>query len=125
MKSLVNQLKGLDVQKLRLKSGRTLEQELQHHAEILRDCIERRLEMDIYNARSPKVYDRTYDLLNSIEVNVTPQLVNVDGKKCLSVKVFFNDKSISYLFKSAQALNTQNLYRLTNPFKRFLNFIIS
>lgn len=94
MKSLVDQLKSLDVSKLKMKSGRTLEQELQRHAEILKDCIERRLEMDVYNARSPKVYDRTYDLLNSIEVNVTPQLVNVDGKKCLSVKVFFNEQSI-------------------------------
>lgn len=91
MKNLISQLKSLDVSKLKLKSGQTLEQELQRHADILKDCINDRLKKEIYSIREPKMYERTYRLLNVLEIEVKPQWTTIDGKPCLGLSLYYSD----------------------------------
>ena len=95
MKSLANQLKKLDVCKLKMKSGQTLEQELQRHADILRDCINDRLKDEVYSVRDPKMYERTYRLMNALEVEVKPKWTIIDGKSFISLSLKYNELSKS------------------------------
>lgn len=65
--SLENQLKGLDITKLKMTNGKTVEQNLRAEAKRLRSCIQKRLNeyMDSYE---PK-YIRTGGLENSLNID--------------------------------------------------------
>ena len=70
MNDLKKQLRNLDVSKLRMSNGNTVQNELKKHARILANCILEELNK-VYSGYSPKVYERTYDLHNSVEIDDT------------------------------------------------------
>lgn len=65
MNNLNKQLGKLDISKLKLANGNTLKQELEHHARILADCIQKELD-NVYDSYEPVQYVRTYGLYNSL-----------------------------------------------------------
>ena len=68
MSNLKAILKNLDVSKLKLKNGKSVEAELKKHATILADCILDQLDK-VYDSYEPKVYKRTYNLYNSVYID--------------------------------------------------------
>ena len=84
------QLKDLDVSRLKLKSGNTIERELKRHAAILANCI--MLELDkVYDSYDPKKYERTFDLYNSlIKIDKIRIHISTAGTN-LSLKLFFDE----------------------------------
>ena len=68
MSNLKAILKNLDVSKLKLKNGKSVEAELKKHAAILADCILDQLDK-VYDSYEPKVYKRTYNLYNSVYID--------------------------------------------------------
>ena len=91
MSNIRSQLRQLNVEKLKMKSGRTVEHELRYHASVLADCIMEEMQDSIYSYAN-KVYKRTYDLWNSIYVNNKVR-VNVTGNgTSLSISIQFSDE---------------------------------
>lgn len=68
MSNITKQLAKLDVSKLKMKNGRTIGDELKHHATILADCITEELS-DVYDSYTPKVWQRDYSLYNSLYID--------------------------------------------------------
>ena len=90
MSNIRKQLRGLDVSKLRMKTGRTVEQEMRYHASILADCIMEEMESSIYSY-PVKVYKRTFDLYNSLYID-DKMRVDVSSKgTSLSISLQFSD----------------------------------
>lgn len=88
--NISKQLKKLDVKKLKMKNGNTVESELRRHSRILANCIMEELDA-MYESYSPSVYNRTHNLYNSVDID---NEVKVDVKASgteLSVRVFFDD----------------------------------
>ena len=91
MMSIANQLKSIDITKLKMSNGRTLAENLYSEANRLRDCIQDRL--DIYMAtHQPKMYDRTGNLENSLKVDDILS-IRVVGNT-LEIDIFFDDGAI-------------------------------
>ena len=91
MSNIRKQLRRLDVSKLKMKTGRTVEQEIRYHASILADCIMEEMQDSIYEY-SNKVYKRTYDLWNSLYID-DKMRVDVSAKgTSLSIGVHFSDE---------------------------------
>ena len=68
MSNLKSQLKNLNISKLKTSNGITVKSELQKHARILADCIMRQLDA-VYDSYNPKIYQRTYELYNSVYID--------------------------------------------------------
>ncbi|MBR5596654.1 MAG: hypothetical protein IKW30_04515 [Lachnospiraceae bacterium] len=91
MSNIKKQLRQLDVGKLKMKTGRTVEQEIRYHASILADCIMEEMQDSIYDY-SNKVYKRTYDLWNSLYID-DKMRVDVSSKgTSLSISLQFSDE---------------------------------
>ena len=89
--SFANQLKSIDVTKLKMSNGRTLAENLYSEANRLRDCIQNRL--DIYmNTHQPKMYDRTGNLENSLKVDDFLSIKVVGNS--VEIDIFFDDGAI-------------------------------
>lgn len=89
--SIKNQLKNLDISKLRLSNGNTVEKELKRHAAILAECIYHEMNA-FYDSYAPTVYDRSYELYNSLQIDRT---VKMTSKGCqLSIGVSFNERAL-------------------------------
>ena len=89
--SFANQLKSIDITKLKMSNGRTLAENLYSEANRLRDCIQNRLE--IYMAtHQPKMYDRTGNLENSLKVDDFLSIKVVGNS--LEIDIFFDDGAI-------------------------------
>lgn len=89
--NIKNQLKGMDITKVKMSNGKTLGQNLQSEAERLRTCIQKRLEeyLDSYN---PIVYERTGGLRDSLQVDDFLN-IRVVGNS-LEIDLFFDDGAI-------------------------------
>ena len=91
MSNIKKQLKQLNVSKLKMKTGRTVEQEMRYHASILADSIMEEMESSIYSY-PVKVYKRTFDLYNSLYIDDKVR-VDVSSKGTgLSIGVHFSDE---------------------------------
>ena len=89
--SFANQLKSIDVTKLKMSNGRTLAENLYIEANRLRDCIHNR--MDMYMALyTPKIYKRTGGLEASLKVHDILS-IRVVGNT-LEIDIFFDDGAI-------------------------------
>ena len=89
--SFANQLKSIDITKLKMSNGRTLAENLYSEANRLRDCIQNRL--DIYMAtHQPKMYDRTGNLENSLKVDDFLSIKVVGNS--LEIDIFFDEGAI-------------------------------
>lgn len=93
MADLRKALKNLDVSKLKTSSGKSVSEELKHHAAILADCIMYRLD-EVYESYSPKIYKRTYNLYNSIYIDQTPVLKIGSSGAAICISVLFDDGAI-------------------------------
>ena len=89
--SFANQLKSIDITKLKMSNGRTLAENLYSEANRLRDCIQNR--MDMYMALyTPKMYKRTGGLEGSLKVDDILS-VRVVGN-ALEIDIFFDEGAI-------------------------------
>lgn len=86
--NLKNQLKGIDVTKLKFKNGKTYGQVMVEETNRLRDCIQARLD-GYMNSYQPKIYNRTGTLQNSLKVDDILNL-KVTGKT-MSLDIYFDD----------------------------------
>ena len=102
MADLKQALKNLDVSKLKTSNGKSLSEELKHHAAILADCIMYRLD-EVYESYSPHIYKRTYNLYNSIYIDQTPVLKIGTSGAAICISVLFDDGAIH------QSLNGKNV----------------
>ena len=92
MSNIKKQLRQLNVSKLKMQTGRTVEQEIKHHAKILYDCILEEMDNSIYSAYSPKAYTRNFNLYNALRVN---DVVKVSVKKSsLYVELYFDEDDV-------------------------------
>lgn len=102
--SLQQQLKKLDVKKLKLSNGKSVEDELKRHARILADCIMDELDQ-IYDSYEPKMYHRSYDLYNALDVDQTVNVnVSASGAQ-LSIGLYFDDGAMHRSF-DGEMVNT-------------------
>ena len=89
--SFANQLKSIDITKLKMSNGRTLAENLYSEANRLRDCIQNRI--DMYMALyTPKMYKRTGGLEGSLKVDDFLS-IRVFGNS-LEIDIFFDDGAI-------------------------------
>jgi hypothetical protein len=89
--NIKNQLKGMNITKVKMSNGKTLGQNLQDEAERLRTCIQKRLE-EYLDSHLPIEYDRTGGLRNSLQVDDFLN-VRVVGNG-LEIDLFFDDGAI-------------------------------
>lgn len=109
MSNIKKQLRNLDVSKLKMKNGRTVEQELRYHARILSDCIMEEMNT-VYESYSPKIYRRSYDVYNSLYIDDKVR-IDVSSKGTgLSIGIHFNDGSLHENFYG----NDSNIIGLWN-----------
>lgn len=102
MSDLRKQLQKLNVSKLKLKNGNTVEKELRNHARVLADCIMEELD-NVYDARTPKVYQRSYGLYNSLYIDDVVR-VDVSAKGAsLSIGLHFDDGAVHKSFSGEDA----------------------
>lgn len=95
-KNLKNQLKSLDIKKLKLKNGSTIEKELKRHSKILADCLLTSLDK-VYDSYEANIYHRTYKLYNSLYIDGMELCVS--GKKTvLSISIRFDKGAIHKSF---------------------------
>ena len=104
MSNLKGQLRNLDVSKLKMKKGSTVEAELKRHAEILADCIMECLN-EVYDSYTPRTYIRSYGLYNSLYID---DVVRVDISSSgvnLGITLHFDDGAIHKSF-DGEDMNT-------------------
>lgn len=90
--SLADRLKNVDVSKLRLKNGMTLEQVLKQEAQRLKDCIQNRID-EFYsdsNHTPSGQYQRTFAFRQSLKVDDVVQ-IDVVGNQIKINLLFDND----------------------------------
>lgn len=89
--SIANQLKSIDITKLKMSNGKTLAENLYSEANRLRDCIQNR--MDMYMALyKPKMYKRTGGLEGPLTVDDILS-IRVVGNT-LELDIFFDEGAI-------------------------------
>lgn len=109
MSNIKNQLRQLDVNKLKMKTGRTVEQEMKYHASILADCIMQEINV-VYESYSPKIYKRSYDVYNSLYIDGKVRIdISFKGTS-LSIGIHFDDRSLHENFDG----NDSNIIGLWN-----------
>lgn len=104
MSNLTKQLKQLDVSKLKLKNGNTVEKELRQHASILADCIMKELDK-VYDEREPAVYKRTYGLYDALYIDNFVQVIVSSAGANLSIGLHFDDGAMKTNF-NGEEVNT-------------------
>lgn len=87
--NIKRQLEEMDVSRLKLKNGNTIEKELKRHAAILADCIMYELDK-VYDSYEPKKYERTFDLYNSLKIDRIRICISAAGSN-LNVRLCFDE----------------------------------
>lgn len=91
MSDIIKKLKNIDTAKLKLKNGKSIEDELKRHARILMNCIKEEL-YAVYGAYSPTAYKRTMGLAESLYIGDTEIKVGANGLT-MSVEINFGDSA--------------------------------
>ena len=97
--SIANQLKSIDITKLKMSNGRTLAENLYSEANRLRDCIQNRLEIYLhthpyrYGGTKP-TYERTGGLEGSLTVDDILSIRIVGN--ALEIDIFFDWNELSH-----------------------------
>ena len=103
MSDLKRQLRNLDMSRLKMKNGSSVETELKRHAGILADCIMDSLANEVYESYTPKMYVRSYRLYDSLyiddflRVDITARGTN------LSIGLHFDDGAVHIGFNGEDA----------------------
>lgn len=93
MGNIARQLKNLDVSRLKMKNGATVETELRRHASILADCIMEELNK-VYDSYTPKVYKRTYRLYDSLYIDGSVHIDVAASGANLSIGIHFDEQAM-------------------------------
>lgn len=104
MSNLKKKLRNLDVSKLKMKNGRTVEAELKRHSEILGDCIMECLD-EVYDSYTTKVYQRSFGLYNSLYIEDVVRVDISSGGANLGIALHFDDNAMHRNFDGAD-MNT-------------------
>lgn len=102
MSNLKKQLKKLDVSKLKMKNGNSVEKELNRHASILADCIMEELD-NVYDSYTPLVYRRNYGLYNSLYIDNRIKIDVSNKGIAISLGLHFDDGAIHESFSGEDA----------------------
>lgn len=94
---------GIDIRKLTLPNGRTLEQQLQYEANRFLKILQEEID-NWYDSYSPVVYKRSYDMRNSIYVEDLVQ-VSVSGDK-LQIKINYDDRAFHQSLWDSSSINS-------------------
>lgn len=94
---------GIDIRKLTLPNGRTLEQQLQYEADRFLKILQEEIN-NWYDSYSPVVYIRSYDMLNSIYVEDLVQ-VSVSGDK-LQIKINYDNSAFHQSLWDSSNINS-------------------
>lgn len=94
---------GIDIRKLTLPNGRTLEQQLQYEANRFLKILQEEID-NWYDSYSPVVYKRSYDMRNSIYVEDLAQ-VSVSGDK-LQIKINYDDRAFHQSLWDSSSINS-------------------
>ena len=117
--NVIKQLEKLNISKLKLKNGNTVQKELERHSRILANCIQYELDK-VYDEREPKVYKRTYDTYNSLYIGDT--VVKVSASGCtMSVNIKFDDGATHMGFMGEEAFMPTLLNEGYQTHGRFAN----
>lgn len=92
MSNISGQLKKLNTSKLKMKNGKSVEDELKQHAQILMECIQKEL-YTAYDMYSPVVYRRTFGLSESLYVGATEIKISSKGL-AMSIEVGFGESAL-------------------------------
>lgn len=87
--SIARQLSRLNLSKVKMDSGRTVVDELKHHAGILANCITYELDK-VYDGYTPKVWKRDYSLYNSICVDDFVEIRTSSSGAKVSIGIHFD-----------------------------------
>lgn len=124
MNNLRKQLNSLNVSKLKMKNGNTVEKELKRHAAILADCIMQELD-NVYDSYSLKIYQRTYGLYNSLYIDDSVRIDISSSGAGLSIGLHFDGGAIHQGF-NGEFVNTAVLlnegYQTHGSFSHIPNF---
>ena len=104
MSNLKSKLKRLNIQNIKLKSGRTIVDELKYHAAVLADCIISELD-GVYDSYTPKVWRRDYSLYNSLCIDDFVEIRTSSKGTELSIKLYFDEGAYHDSF-DGQRVNT-------------------
>jgi len=103
MSDLKRQLRNLDVSKLKMRNGSSVEAELKRHAGILADCIMDSLANEVYESYTPKMYIRSYKLYDSLYVDDFIRVdISTSGTN-LSIGLHFDDGAVHIGFTGEEA----------------------
>lgn len=94
---------GIDIRKLTLPNGRTLEQQLQYEANRFLKILQEEID-NWYDSYSPVVYKRSYDMRNSIYVEDLVQ-VSVSGDK-MQIKINYDDRAFHQSLWDSSSINS-------------------
>lgn len=94
---------GIDIRKLTLPNGRTLEQQLQYEADRFLKILQEEIN-NWYDSYSPVVYKRSYDMRNSIYVEDLVQ-VSVSGDK-LQIKINYDNSAFHQSLWDSSNINS-------------------
>lgn len=94
---------GIDIRKLTLPNGRTLEQQLQYEANRFLKILQEEID-NWYDSYSPVVYKRSYDMRNSIYVEDLVQ-VSVSGDK-IQIKINYDDRAFHQSLWDSSSINS-------------------
>lgn len=89
MSNLENQLKNLDISKIKMSNGKTVGQNLKSEAKRLMNCIQKRID-EYYDSYSPSVYQRTNNFRQSMFLAEDILTVHVN-RNTLSISIKFNE----------------------------------
>ncbi len=103
---------NIDFRQLKLKNGKTIQQQLKEEARRFKDILQKHID-DFYNAYTPVLYNRTYNMRNSIYVDDAVDVEISNGNLRIIVK-YSNDVFHSSLFGEEQ-INT--LYLMDSGYK--------
>ncbi len=76
---------NIDFKRLKLKSGMSIDEQLQKEAKRFKEILQRHIN-DWYASYSPSIYDRTYNMKNSIFVEDIIDLNMTDNSLQITVK---------------------------------------
>ena len=94
---------GIDIRKLTLPNGRTLEQQLQYEANRFLKILQEEID-NWYDSYSPVVYKRSYDMRDSIYVEDLVQ-VSVSGDK-MQIKINYDDRAFHQSLWDSSSINS-------------------
>lgn len=115
MGNIGQQLKKLNLLKVKMKNGKTVAEELKRHATILADCIMEELS-NVYDGYSPKVWQRDYSLYNSLCIDDIVEIRTTAAGAELRIGLYFDegayhknfdgkDVNVAYLINSGWETN--------------------